>query len=39
MKIEFSWRYAVMGVYLDRDQSTVRVYPFPFVRITIGNAR
>jgi hypothetical protein len=32
--IEFSFRYAVAGIYFDRDGSTVRVYPIPFVRIT-----
>jgi hypothetical protein len=34
--IQFSWRYAVIGVYKDRDTSAVRVYPLPFVRITFG---
>ena len=36
MKIEFSWRYGVMGVYRDRDEPIWRVYPVPFVRITVG---
>lgn len=33
--IEFSWRYGVVGVYLDRSKKTVRIYPIPFVRITL----
>lgn len=36
MKIEFSWRYGVIGVYKDRDLQVIRVYPLPFIRITIG---
>jgi hypothetical protein len=32
---EFSWRYGVWGVYRDRDRPMVRVYPLPFIRITI----
>lgn len=36
MKIGFSWRYGVWGVYKDRDRPLVRVYPVPFVRITLG---
>lgn len=36
MKIEFSLRYAVLGVYLDRTLRRLRWYPVPFVRVTIG---
>jgi hypothetical protein len=36
VRIEFSFRYGVMGIYKDRDNPTVRVYPLPFVRITLG---
>jgi hypothetical protein len=36
MKIELSLRYAVIGFYLDRDRSILRVYPLPFVRISLG---
>jgi hypothetical protein len=41
MSVEFSWRYAVVGVYKDRlttrrnKLSVWRIYPVPFVRITI----
>jgi hypothetical protein len=35
VRVECSWRYGVMGVYRDRDLPVVRVYPLPFVRITI----
>jgi hypothetical protein len=38
MKIEFSFRYAVLGVYKDRDAAVWRVYPLPFVRISLGRA-
>jgi hypothetical protein len=36
LKVEFSRRYAVVGVYRDRSGSFWRVYPLPFVRVTIG---
>lgn len=44
MKIEFSWRYCVVGIYVDRSvayrapgaRRIVRVYPLPFVRISFG---
>jgi hypothetical protein len=36
MKAEFSFRYGVLGIYKDRGKPIVRVYPVPFVRITIG---
>jgi hypothetical protein len=41
MSVEFSWRYAVVGVYKDRlttrrnKLSVWRIYPVLFVRITI----
>lgn len=44
MSIEFSWRYCVIGVYADRNvhyqhagaaRRTVRIYPLPFVRISV----
>jgi hypothetical protein len=31
---ECSWRYCVIGIYKDRAQPVVRVYPVPFVRIS-----
>jgi hypothetical protein len=37
MRIEFSWRYWVMGVYFDRGGGVIRVYPIPFVRISLGS--
>jgi hypothetical protein len=37
MKVEFSWRYGVVGIYKDRDTPAVRIYPLPFVRITVKN--
>lgn len=39
MKIEFSWRYFVVGAYLDRNKKTLRVYPLPFVRITFWESQ
>lgn len=39
MKVEFSWRYAVIGIYKDRDSSAIRVYPFPFIRVTLRGYR
>jgi hypothetical protein len=30
-----SWRYFVMGVYADRDKPIVRIYPCPFVRVSL----
>lgn len=36
MKIECSWRYCVMGIYKDRDKPVIRIYPVPFVRVTLG---
>lgn len=31
--VDFSPRYFVVGLYLDRSLDIVRVYPVPFVRI------
>jgi hypothetical protein len=36
LKIEFSFRYGVIGIYRDRNQPIVRVYPVPFMRITFA---
>lgn len=36
MKINFSVRYGVMGIYKDQEFPVVRIYPVPFVRITVG---
>ena len=39
MVIEFSRRYGVIGVYRDRDGLVWRIYPVPFVRISIGRGK
>jgi len=36
MSIELSWRYGVIGIYRDRSGSPWRIYPLPFVRVTVG---
>jgi hypothetical protein len=36
VSVQLSLRYGVMGYYLDRDKKAVRIYPFPFVRISIN---
>lgn len=36
MKIELSRRYGVVGIYKDREEGTWRIYPVPFVRVTLG---
>lgn len=36
MKAEFSFRYGVAGVYKDRGLPVWRIYPLPFVRISLG---
>ncbi len=36
MKVEFSYRYFVVGVYRDRGGKIWRLYPVPFVRVTLG---
>lgn len=36
MRVEFSFRYAVLGLYLDRGLRIVRWYPVPFIRVSIG---
>jgi hypothetical protein len=38
MKLELSWRYAVIGIYKDRDKPIVRIYPLPFVRLSIDRS-
>lgn len=35
MKVEFSFRYLVIGAYLDRDKTYLRIYPLPLVRVSI----
>jgi hypothetical protein len=37
--MEFSFRYGVIGIYKDRDEPIWRIYPFPFIRISIGSKR
>jgi hypothetical protein len=37
--IEFSWRYGVMGIYKDRHDPLVRIYPLPFIRVTVDLRR
>lgn len=32
--VSTSWRYAVVGVYRDRNLNVWHFYPVPFVRIT-----
>jgi hypothetical protein len=39
MKVEFSLRYGVVGIYRDRTGPVYRIYPLPFVRISIGGRR
>jgi hypothetical protein len=34
--IEVSRRYAVIGVYRDRDRDIWRIYPLPFVRLSVA---
>lgn len=34
-EISFSWRYGVTGWYLDRGLGVLRLYPVPFVRLSI----
>lgn len=33
--IDFSFRYVVLGVYFDRNLTITRIYPLPFVRLSI----
>jgi hypothetical protein len=35
MKLSFSFRYGVIGIYKDRSKPVVHLY-VPFVRLTIG---
>jgi hypothetical protein len=37
IRLEFSWRYLVVGVYRDRVNPVWRIYPAPFVRLTVGS--
>ena len=34
--LDYSRRYGVIGIYKDRDLRVVRIYPLPFVRLSIG---
>jgi len=34
--LDYSRRYGVIGIYKDRDLRVVRIYPVPFVRLSIG---
>jgi hypothetical protein len=34
--VDISWRYGVVGWYKDRTRPIVRIYPIPFIRVTIG---
>ena len=34
--VDCSRRYAVIGIYKDRNLRVVRIYPVPFVRLSIG---
>jgi hypothetical protein len=36
MRFDWSWRYAVVGVYIDRGRKLIRLYPVPFFRVSIG---
>lgn len=36
MKIQFAWRYFVIGFYVDRNKKILRIYPLPFVRISFN---
>jgi hypothetical protein len=33
---DYSRRYGVIGIYKDRALRVVRIYPVPFVRVSIG---
>jgi hypothetical protein len=35
LTVDVSRRYGVVGVYKDRDLPIVRVYPVPFVRVSV----
>jgi hypothetical protein len=34
--VQVSRRYAVIGVYRDRDANIWRIYPLPFVRVSVA---
>jgi hypothetical protein len=36
LTVEFSLRYCVVGIYKDRNRAVLRIYPLPFIRITVG---
>ena len=36
VRVEVSKRYGVLGVYKDRDRKVIRIYPLPFVRVTVN---
>lgn len=38
MRLEFSLRYGVVGVYKDRDRAIWRFY-IPFVRVSVSRSR
>lgn len=38
MKLSFSFRYGVAGIYKDRNDPVVHIY-IPFTRLTIGHRR
>lgn len=39
VRVEFSPRYGVAGLYLDRGRTVLRVYPLPFVRVSLQLSR
>lgn len=36
LKLDTSLRYVVLGGYKDRQYPIIRIYPLPFVRVTVG---
>lgn len=36
LSVEFSLRYGVIGVYRDQYNPIFRIYPLPFVRISLN---
>jgi hypothetical protein len=36
MKLGFSLRYMVLGIYKDRDSNVWRIYPWFFTRMSFG---
>jgi hypothetical protein len=39
VRLDWSLRYGVIGIYKDRDYPLVHIYPVPFVRISLGSKR